>query len=91
MKKRNPFISHDVLKVCDSSDSLFSIQLTRHTVAKTGMTLYSLDLNNVPVVTCDSYIFLCELLDSDFDVVLSVLKIVSGISCLTNSSFESEE
>lgn len=91
MKKRKLLISHDVLKVFDSSDSLFSVQLTRHTQTKTGMTLYSLDLNNVPVVTCDSYIFLCELLDSDFDVVLSVLKIVCGISCLSNLSFESEE
>lgn len=91
MKKRNPLISHEVLKVCDSSDSLFSIQVTKHTQTKTGISLFSLDLNNVPVVTCDSYIFLCELLDSDFDVVLSVLKIVCGIRCLTNSSFESEE
>lgn len=90
MKKRNPLVLHDVLKVYDSSDSLFSIQLTRHTMSKTGRTMYSLDLNNFPVVTCDSYIFLCELLDSDFDVVLSVLKIVCGISSLTNSSFESE-
>ena len=91
MKKRNPLISHDVLKVCDSSDSLFSIQVTKHTQTKTGISLFSLDLNNVPVVTCDSYIFLCELLDFDFDVVLSVLKIVCGIRFLTNSSFESEE
>lgn len=91
MKKRNPLITHEVLKVCDSSDSLFSIQVTKHTQTKTGISLFSLDLDNVPVVTCDSYIFLCELLDSDFDVVLSVLKIVCGIRCLTNSSFESEE
>lgn len=91
MKKRNLLISHEVLKVCDSSDSLFSIQVTKHTQTKTGISLFSLDLNNVPVVSCDSYIFLCELLDSDFDVVLSVLKIVCGIRCLTNSSFESEE
>lgn len=91
MKKRKPLISHEVLDVCDSSDSLFSIQITKHTQIKTGISLFSLDLNNVPVVTCDSYIFLCELLDSDFDIVLSVLKIVCGISCLTNSSFESED
>lgn len=91
MKKRNPLISHEVLRVCDSSDSLFSIQVTKHTQTKTGISLFSLDLNNVPVVTCDSYIFLCELLDSDFDVVLSVLKIVCGLRCLTNSPFESEE
>lgn len=91
MKKRKHLFSSEVLKVCDSSDLLFSIQLTKHTQLKTGISMFSLDLNNVPVVTCDSYFFLCELLDSDFDVVLSALKIVSGISCLTNSSFESEE
>lgn len=91
MKKRKQLISSEVLKVCDSSDSLFSIQVTKHTQTKTGLSMFSLDLNNVPVVTCDSYIFLCELLDSDFDVVLSVLKIVCGLRCLTKSSFESEE
>lgn len=91
MKKRKQLISSEVLKVCDSSDSLFSIQVTKHTQTKIGISMFSLDLNNVPVVTCDSYIFLCELLDSDFDVVLSVLKIVCGLRCLTKSSFESEE
>lgn len=91
MKKRKLLISSSVLKACDSSDSIFRIEVTKHTQCKTGISLYSLDLNGVPVVTCDSYNFLAELLDTDFDFVLQVLKNVYNVRCFISSYSESED
>lgn len=90
-KKRKSLISSWVLKTCLSSDSRFKVQVTKHTQCKTGISMYSLDLNGLPVVTCDSFIFLCELLDTDFALVLSVLKKTCELRNLTLSTFESEE
>lgn len=91
MKKRKQLISSVVLKTCLSDDFRYKIQVVKHTQMKTGISMYSLNLNDLPVVTCDSFVFLCELLDTDFDVVFSVLKIILDLNGFTLSDSESEE
>ena len=88
MKKCNPLLSHVILDTYVSSFSVIDIE--KHTDVRTGFSMYSLNSDKVPVITCDDYIFLHELLDTfDTDKIGFILDKVCIYRNLTHS--ESEE
>lgn len=91
MKKRKHFITSTVLDTWVSPDSFLTVTLTKHTQIKSGISMFSLDLNGEPVVTCDSPIFLKNLVDEDFELASSVLLDVFEFRNGTLSFSESEE
>ena len=91
MKKRKHLITSTVLDTWFSPDLSHRITLTKHTQIKSGISMFSLDLNGLPVVTFDHPIFLKNLVDEDFDLVYSVLLDVCELRNGTLSFSESEE
>lgn len=91
MKKRKLLVKSTELSTWYSDDFGNSVSLMKHTQMKTGISMYSLDLDGEPVITCDSFVFLCELMDRDFDLVLGILKVVLDLRIFTYSYSESEE
>lgn len=88
MKKRKPILSHVILDTYVSCDSVIDIE--KHTDLKSGISMYSINLDKIPVVTCDNYIFLHDLLDRvDTDEIGLILEKVCICRMLTHS--ESEE
>lgn len=88
MKKRKPILSHDILDTYVSSS--FVIDIEKHTDIKTGISLFSLNFNAVPVISCDNYLFLHELFYTfDIDDLALILDKVCNYRTFTRS--ESEE
>lgn len=88
MKKPKLILSHTILDTFVSSSSL--IEIERHRDVKTGITMFSLNIDNKPVVTCDNYLFLRSLFDViDIEDMSVLLDTISIYQCLTKS--ESEE
>lgn len=88
MKKRKPILSHVILDTYVSSFSVIDIE--KHTDVRTGISMFSLNSDNVPVITCDNYMFLHDLLDTfDTDEIGFILDKVCIYRTLTHS--ESEE
>lgn len=88
MKKRKPILSHVILDTYVSSFSVIDIE--KHTDVRTGLSMYSLNSDKVPVITCDNYLFLHELFDTfDIDELAFILDKVCIYRTLTRS--ESEE
>ena len=65
MKKRKPILSHVIIDTYVTSTSVIDIE--KHTDIKTGISMFSINIDKVPVVTCDNYLFLCDLFDT-FDI-----------------------
>ena len=91
MKKRKLLVKSLIISTWTSDDFANDITLVKHTQMKTGISMYSLDLNGEPVITCDSFFFLNELVNRDFDQLLDILEIVLDLRKCTLSNFESEE
>lgn len=96
MKKRKPILSHVILDTWCAPDYLeapfsFKVSLVKHTQCRTGISMYSLNIDGEPVITCDSPDFLRMLLDRDFELVHSVLCDTLAYRKGYISSFESEE
>lgn len=88
MKKRQLILSHTILDTFVSSSAL--IEIERHRDVKTGITMFSLNIDKKPVVTCDNYLFLRSLFDViDIEDMSDLLDTISIYQCLTKS--ESEE
>lgn len=88
MKKPKLILSHTILDTFVSSSSL--IEIERHRDVKTGITMFSLNIDKKPVVTCDNYLFLRSLFDViDIQDMSDLLDTISIYQCLTKS--ESEE
>ena len=88
MKKRKSILSHVILDTYVSSFSVIDIE--KHTDVRTGISMYSLNSDKVPVITCDNYMFLHYLLDKfDTDEIGFILDNVCIYRTLTRS--ESEE
>lgn len=65
--KLKRIIKHDLLYRYLVEDSV--IDIVKHVDVKTGISMYSLNLDDTPVVTCDNYKFLaciCEYCDDFF-------------------------
>lgn len=86
MKKKNMQLIHESVYSLDVNDSV--IEIVRHTHFKSGVAMYSLDLNGVPLVTCDNYIFLKEVVDFCPCAILDTLINVSHIRGVTISKSE---
>lgn len=96
MKKRKLLVSSTILDSWVSPDYLespfsFKITLVKHTQCKTGISMFSLNLDGEPVITCDSFDFLKMLVVKDFELVHSILCDVLAFRKGYISSFESEE
>ena len=94
MKKRKQLISSERLKTWYSPDYapyMYTITLTKHTQCRTGISMYTLDLDGEPVVSCDSFDFLCSLVDKDFHFMTAVLSEILMFRKGYISSLESEE
>ena len=94
MKKRKQLISSEILYTWSFPDFYpvaFPITLVKHTQCKTGISMFSLNLDGEPVVTCDSSDFFKMLVDKDFDLVHSILCDILAFRKGYISSFESEE
>ena len=91
MKKRKFLVKSTELLTWYSDEMGDSVSLVKHTQLKTGISMYSLHLNGEPVITCDSFVFLGDLMNRDFDLVLDILKDVFDLRNYTLANFESEE
>ena len=91
MKKRKLLVKSTELSTWYSDERGDSVSLMKHTQMKTGISMYSLHLNGEPVITCDSFVFLSELMNRDFDLVLDILNVVLDLRNFTLANFESEE
>lgn len=88
MKKRKPILSHVILDTYVTSTSVIDIE--KHTDIKSGLSMFSINNDKVPVVTCDNYLFLHDLLDTfDIDEIGLILDKICIYRTLTHS--ESEE
>lgn len=88
MKKRKPIISHVILDTYFSSCSVIDIE--KHTDVRTGISMFTVNSDKVPVITCDNFLFLQELFVTfDIDELASILDKVCIFRTLTRS--ESEE
>lgn len=74
MKKRNKklMFRHEIVFRCDSAD-VGEIRITKHSDCKTGVTMYSIDLNGEFCVFCDNFIFLVRVIESDPNLIGHVL------------------
>lgn len=87
MKKPKLILSHTILDTFVSSSSL--IEIERHRDVKTGITMFSLNIDKKPVVTCDNYLFLRSLFDViDIEDMCDLLDTISIYQCLTKSESE---
>lgn len=88
--KKKMLLSHSVIE--SWGDDVDSIELVKHTQLKTGFSMYSFDLNGEPVITCDSFVFLRELMDRcDFHLILELLSYILVLRDYTYLNNESEE
>ena len=87
MKKPKLILSHTILDTFVSSSSL--IEIERHKDVKTGITMFSFNIDKKPVVTCDNYLFLRSLFDViDIEDMSDLLDTISIYQCLTKSESE---
>lgn len=96
MKNRKMLVSSTILDTWVPSDFseepfCFKITLVKHTQVKTGISMFSLNLDDEPVITCDSSIFLKKLVTMEFETVYDILCDVLAYRKGYLSSFESEE
>lgn len=91
MKKRKLLVKSTELSTWYSNNGVDIVSLMKHTQMKTGISMYSLDLNGEPVISCDSFVFLRELMYRDLELVIYILKDVLDLRNCTLSNFESEE
>lgn len=92
MKKRKLLVKSTELSSWCPGDCADIVSLTKHTQMKTGISMYSLDLNGEPVITCDSFVFLCELMNCcDFYLLLDILSYILVLRDRNLSNSESEE
>lgn len=88
--KKKMLLSHSVIE--SWGDDVDSIELVKHTQLKTGFSMYSFDLNGEPVITCDSFVFLRELMNlCDFSFILDILSYILVLRDRNFLNFESEE
>ena len=87
MIKSKLILAHTILDTFVTSSSL--IEIERHKDVKTGITMFSLNIDKIPVVTCDNYLFLRSLFDVvDLDDMCYLLDTISIYQCLTKSESE---
>lgn len=88
MKNRKPILLHEILDTYVSSSSVIDIE--KHTDVRTGISMFTLNFDKVPVVTLDNYVFLLELFGRfDIDEISATLENSYYYRTLTH--FESEE
>lgn len=85
MRKKKLLLSHETLYIDDNG--LSTVSISRHRHVKTGVSMFSLDLDNVPVVTCDNYFFLREILNYLPDFVRNLLSDCSQTQTFSKSDF----
>lgn len=91
MKKRKLLVKSTELSSWCPDGCVDTVSLMKHTQCKTGISMFSLNLDGEPVVTCDSPDFLKMLVDRDFELVHSILCDILAFRKGYISSFESEE
>lgn len=77
MKKCKPILKHDVIKTWGIFESYLHVDcvvnLVEHTDCRTGVKMYSLDIDDYPVVTSDSKVFLEKVVDFDPNGIFDIL------------------
>ena len=58
-RKRKLLLTHSQVEKFITSDGILTV--TAHRDCRTGLSLYSVDLDGVPVITCDNKYLLCVL------------------------------
>lgn len=92
MKKRKLLVKSSELSSWCPDGCVDIVSLMKHTQLKTGISMYSLDVNGVPVITCNSFVFLRELMNCcDFYVLLHILCYILSLRELNLANLESEE
>lgn len=101
MKKRKVLINHEEIARWNFGDDdvnvVCSVILNKHTDMRSGYSMFSLNLNDVPVVTCDCCDFLEQVMDIDPNLLYRILiKVGLKRGCVLTSegiksNLESEE
>lgn len=77
MKKKKFIIKHEVINTWGIIDSELhvdcDVNLVEHTDCRTGVKMYSLDIDDCPVVTSDSKDFLEKVFDFDPNGIFDIL------------------
>lgn len=87
-KKKKLLLKHEV--IFWSPSNFGEITITKHSDLKTGVTMYTLDLDDVPCITCDNLFFLTDVVIFDSEFIGERLSIILD-SRSTMSFSESEE